>query len=170
MSSRRMMDLVVQRSAVELFASIGVAIAPMPAIVTAPRFGPEDLVGIVQISVNGGKGSLAVGASPATLSKAKGYSPTSGTQDWVRELANQLAGRIKNRLARYQVRVEVSLPSAFGRSAFERGLELKGATTVYLFRTIKDDIQVVLSGDVGNIDLRFSGADGVAEEGELILF
>jgi hypothetical protein len=165
-----MMDLVVQRSAVELFASIGVAIAPMPAIVTAPRFGAEDLVGIVQLSVNGAKGSLAVGASPATLARAKGYSPTSSMQDWLRELANQLAGRIKNRLARYQVTVEVSLPSAFARSAFERGFELKGATTVYVFRTIKDDVQVVLSGDVGSIDLRFSGADGVAEEGELILF
>jgi hypothetical protein len=165
-----MMDLVVQRSAVELFASIGVAIAPMPAIVTAPRFGAEDLVGIVQLSVNGAKGSLALAASPTTLAKAKGYTTTSSIQDWLRELANQLAGRIKNRLARYQVTVEVSLPSALARSAFDRGFELRGNTTVYVFRTIRDDVQVVLSGDVGNTDLRFSGIEGVAEEGELILF
>jgi hypothetical protein len=170
MSSRRMMDLVIQRSAVELFASIGIAIAPMPAVVANPRLGADDFVGIVQLSVNGARGSLAVAASLSTLSKAKGAVAAPSMQDWLRELVNQLAGRIKNRLARYQVSVDVSLPSALARSAFDRGFEIKGNTTVYAFRTIRDDIQVMLTGELGNIDLRFSGAEGVAEEGELILF
>jgi hypothetical protein len=166
-----MMDLVIQRSAVELFASIGVAIAPMPAVVAAPRLGADDFVGIVQIAVNGARGSLAVAASPGTLAKAKGATPQSNVQDWLRELANQLAGRIKNRLARYQVTVDVSLPSVLARSAFDRTFQAKsGSTTVYSFRTIKDDVQVVVTGEVGNTDLRFSGAEGVVEEGELILF
>jgi hypothetical protein len=165
-----MIDLMVQRSAVELFASIGIAIAPTPAIIAAPHFGPDDMVGIVQLSLNGVKGSLAVATSPATMARAKGQAVTTSIQDWLRELANQLGGRLKNRLARYQVAVEVSLPSAFARSAFDRGFEFKGSTTVYLFRTIKDDVQVVLSGDLGNADLRFVGGDGIIEEGELILF
>jgi hypothetical protein len=165
-----MIDLMIQRSAVELFASIGLAIAPTPAIVGSPRLGSDDVVGLVQLSVNGTRGTLAVSASAATLAKAKGQPVTTPIQDWVRELANQLGGRIKNRLARFQVSIEVSLPSALARSALDRGFEFKGPTTVYIFRTIKDDIQVVLSGDLGSADLRFTGAEGIAEEGDLILF
>ena len=161
---------MVQRSAVELFASIGIAIAPTPAFVATPRFGPDDLVGIVQLSLNGVKGSLALATSPATMAKAKGPTVAASIQDWLRELANQLGGRLKNRLARYQVAVEVSLPTAFARNALERSVDFKGITTVYVFRTIKDDVQVVLSGNLGNADLRFSGGDGIVEEGELILF
>jgi hypothetical protein len=171
MSSRRMIDLMIQRSAVELFASLGVAIAPTPPTVGSPRIQPDDLVGLVHLSVNGVRGTLALCASPMTLSKTKGHpGVATGMHDWLRELANQLAGRIKNRLARYQVSVEVSLPTALGRNALDRGHEFKTPTTIYVFRTVRDDVQVVLSGDIGSIDLRFSGSAGIAEEGELILF
>jgi hypothetical protein len=165
-----MIDLMIQRSAVELFASLGVAIAPTPATVGAGRFQADDLVGIVQLSLNGLRGSLSICVSPATAARAKGHVTSGSMRDWLRELANQLAGRIKNRLARYQASVEVSLPSVLVRSALDRAQDQNGPNIVYVFRTVKDDVQVVLSGDIGNTDLRFSGTANIAEEGDIILF
>src|SRR5258705_2070077 len=71
-----------------------------------------------------------------------------GLQDWMREVTNQLAGRIKNRFSRYRLVVQVGLPSATTVGFGEAAPEAQRDALVYVFRTLKDDVLVTLSGGV----------------------
>lgn len=173
--SHAVIDLMVQRSAVDLFASLGVSIAPTSAALAArgpspkERSAAEDLIVTVQVTVNGKRGSLTLAVPPKALERAKGQMGRSGLTDSVRELGNQLAGRIKNRLARYRVPVEMGLPSVFTRSTYRQPVgEAPGL--VYLFHTLTEDIQIDLSSHFAELDLRYDGSVDIAEEGDLLLF
>src|SRR6266850_486000 len=59
------------------------------------------------------QGLLALACSSPTLTRTKpSVDDSPALQDWLRELTNQLAGRIKNRFGRYRVPLHVGLPSA----------------------------------------------------------
>jgi hypothetical protein len=169
MSSRSTVDLLVQRSAFEVFAALGVSVAPTPYGVTGRRAGADDLIGVMQLTLNGGRASLSLCVSPKTLEGAAAALGRSTTQDCLRELVNQLAGRIKNRLARYQVSMDFGLPTVFTRSAHSPGSsDFKNLT--YVFRTLNEDVQVELSKQFTSLELKYGGALDIAEEGDVILF
>jgi hypothetical protein len=165
--SRAFMDLILQRSTIELFESYGVAVAPTNSSEADRK--PPDLIGSVQLSGSAIRGVLTLAASSATVTRTlQRTSEAQGLQDWVRELTNQLAGRIRNRFARYQLAIQVSLPTTKDpRSEPPKG---KHTELVYVFRTLKDDVVVKLSGDIDEASLVFSSNAAVAEEGEIILF
>jgi hypothetical protein len=162
------MDLIIQRSTIELFESYGVAVAPAESSEVPQK--QTDFVGSVQLAGSAIRGILAVGASTATLTRTL---PRTGQpqalQDWVRELTNQLAGRVRNRFARYQLTIQVSLPSSKHPQS-EAAPKPKNTELVYVFRTLREDVVVKLSGDFDEASLVFSANAGIAEEGEIILF
>ena len=92
-----------------------------------------------------------------------------GLQDWLRELTNQLAGRIKNRFGRYRVPIHVGLPSAT-KGVGEPKHDNQQSALVYLFRTLKDDVYVMLSGGFESATFDLQGGPNPAEEGDIILF
>ena len=135
MASRPIIDLLVQRSAYEVFAALGVSVAPAPYGSGERRATPDDLVGVIQLTLKGARASLSLCLSPRTVEGAAASLGRSTTQDCLRELVNQLAGRLKNRLARYQVRMDVGLPTVFTRSAL--GLASRDLQNlVYVFRSL----------------------------------
>ena len=166
--SRAFMDLIIQRSTIELFESYGVAVAPADSSDVPQK--PADFVGSVQLSGTAIRGVLNLAASRDTLTRTL---PRTGQtlvlQDWVRELTNQLAGRIRNRFARYQLSIQVSLPTS-NHPASQPPKSAKQTELVYVFRTLKDDVIVKLSGDFDEGSLVFSSNPAVAEEGDVILF
>src|SRR5262249_21624387 len=131
------------------FAAYGVVAAP--ASLTGGRSlirAPDHLVGMVHITAPGPRrGVLMLSTSNATLSKMKG-SPSDplSLQDWMRELTNQLAGRIRNRFARYQVPLQLGLPTALNGSVMEKDPDSKGLGLVCVFHTTRDKIHVILTG------------------------
>lgn len=170
MASRNIVDLLVQRSAYEVFAGLGVSIAPTPYGFAGRRGSPDDLVGVVQLTLNGARASLSLCVAPKTVEGASVSLGRSSPQDCVRELANQLAGRVKNRLARYQVPLDVGLPTVLSRSAHTPGSSDFTRNLVYVFRTLNEDVQVELSNHFAKLDLVYTGTVDIAEEGDVILF
>jgi hypothetical protein len=169
MASRPTIDLLVQRSAYEVFAALGVSVAPTPCGSGERRATADDLVGVIPLTLKGCRASLSLCLSPRTLEGAATGLGRSTTHDCLRELVNQLAGRIKNRLARYQVPLDVGLPTVFTRTALgaaSRDLQ----NLVYVFRSLTEDVQVELSRQFAALELRYGGTLDIAEEGDVILF
>ena len=90
--------------------------------------------------------------------------------DWARELVNQLMGRIKNRLVRFQVMLRVGLPTATTPDLAER--QTSGAKTRlnYSFHTLRGDVLVTLAGHLDERVLVFTGNVEGVDEGDVILF
>ena len=88
------------------------------------------------------------------------------SDDWARELVNQLIGRIKNRLLQLGVAVRIGLPSNV------MAISLSGPATprVYAGRTAQGDVLVLVEGLPHDAELACAVAQDLALEGDLILF
>jgi len=172
MPSRAAIDLMVQRSAFDLFAGMGVSVAPTPGTAGPVREAPDDLIGVVTMTIEGQRATLSLCVPPRTLERARTPPGIRGAGACVQELTNQMAGRVRNRLARYQVRVDMGLPSVFARSALWSGVRdaVSGEGLVYVFRTMTEDVRVELSRNFAALELRYNGTVDVAEEGDVLLF
>lgn len=160
---------LVQSTTVELFHSYGVAVAPAQRSNIRPAAGPGDCAGMIGFTAPRFTGSLTL-AVPVDVLKQMRDAPNSDSAlgDWVRELTNQLLGRIKNRLMRFQIVLQVGVPIAVNRRAFAQ--ETTGTQSVYVFRALRGRFFVALSGHLDPSALQFSGSINVAGEGDLIIF
>lgn len=171
-SSRPILDIIVQSCTVELFHSRGVAIAPVS--VTRKSAQPcrtSELVGVMAFSGQNGNGratlSLEAGVyrlfTPAVVDDA-------GLHDLLRELTNQLVGRIKNRLMQFQIVLRIGLPSAMSPDALGRQRPHSANAVGYLFRTLRGEIVVTMDGGIDEEALSYSSAIQIPKEGEFITF
>ncbi len=169
--------LIVQRSTIELFDAYTVAVAPMPAEAVGgrPVSRPNDhLVGMVQVVAPQRRGVLTLSTSPATLVRTRPTASDARSQlDWMRELTNQLAGRVKSKFARYQLPLQMSLPSALSSAMLDRNQVVssaKGTDLVFVFHALRDVVLVTLTGGFDDTGLALIADATVAEEGDVILF
>jgi hypothetical protein len=171
-ADRTIVSLIVQRSTIELFAAYNVAVAPV--LIVGPIVRPTDhLVGMVQVTASDRRGRLTMSTSPVTLSRTRSRqtSPDLHAQlDWMRELTNQLAGRVKSRFARYGLPLQTGLPTALSSSAMARNSVPHGADLVLLFHTLRDQILCTLSGGFDGTGLALQSEAAVADEGQVIIF
>lgn len=157
----------------ELFQSRGIAVAPLPSSVGNPHqisyFG---LAGIV--SLNGVKASGAVSLSWAdpvfSLFTPPVTSSSMQARDLMRELTNQLAGRIKNRLLNFALMLTIGVPTVLSGQALERQRQRRETEVVFLFRTLRGEVIVTLDLLLEGDSLSFTGEGRVAKEGEFIPF
>ena len=92
--------------------------------------------------------------------------------DWVRELTNQLAARLKHRLLPFEVDMQPALPSLVSRSALEdqqSQARFPNART-YVARTLRSEIIVILQCGIDESRLNYAGAVDVANAGDVIVF
>jgi hypothetical protein len=89
--------------------------------------------------------------------------------EWARELANQLMGRIKNRLLQFSATLQLGLPST-SDAATESGRERSATLRVYVGRTVRGNVLLTLEGMPEESELSYVGPEGLALEGEAILF
>lgn len=191
-------DIVLQRSVIDLFASHGVVVAPVSVSEIGQRK-PfcHDFVAVVHFTNPRLRGSIAFSAPTTTLTGMKhGPRAAGAVSDWARELVNQLSGRVKNKLIRYQINLDVSLPSVFDRRIFETkrssatpfltdpGLaflekshakvpakaKFSRRNTLYEFRTVGAELVVTLHADYCDEGLVVANHGTGVEEGEIILF
>ena len=173
--SRSSLDTMIQGSAVDLFHSCGLAVAPVArSQVRSDVLQTPELGGIISFVGRGFTGTLTVGISPAVfaLIKQDPMRPYTG-RDWVREMTNQLLGRIKSRLLQFHITLQAGLPTVMGSDAIERQRARGGLFSAYKFRTLRGDVLVTLSGDIDPGIFVYTGAapaTGVATEGDVILF
>jgi hypothetical protein len=173
-AARTAIDTILQSSAVELFHSQGVAVAPLrPAPLGAQqRF--YDWVGLIHFEAANLSGVLTVSVPMAIWSsrERQGNAPSDAETlaDWHRELANQLMGRIKNRLLKFQLVMRPRLPSALSGAALELHRKRSASEVLYRFRALRGDILVVVDAPLERAILAYAGDAQIAREGELILF
>ena len=117
------------------------------------------------------EGNLILSMSEKTGARMlrTGIKPASAN-DWLKELANQLLGRIKLRLMRFQVTLAVGLPTPITGPSLARHRALKETDLVYVFRTLEDNVVVSLSGRFDLTTLVFSSSSLPPEEGDVTFF
>jgi len=90
--------------------------------------------------------------------------------DWIRELTNQLLGRIKKRLSQLQVNLQAGLPSLATLDMLQRLQASNKAPSVYQFRTLRGDVIVVVDAVIDYSAMSYAGALELPNEGDIILF
>ena len=134
---KNLIDAIVQGATVDLFRTYGVAVAPIPRSPVPPTSFPEGYCGMISFNGQGFTGTLTlfVPAPILSLTKAGAQLPLH-ERDWIREMANQLMGRIKTRLLQLQVTLRVGLPSTMDRRMVERRhTSTSGSLLIFEFRT-----------------------------------
>jgi hypothetical protein len=170
---RPLLDALVQSTTVELFQSRGIAVAP----ISAQQGNPHQtvyfaLAGLVSLSGPHANGSLTLSWADGVFSLfSPPIPPTSmGARDLLRELTNQLSGRIKNRLLNYTVVLTIGVPTVLSGQALGRQRPHRDTEVVYQFRTLRGEVVVTLDLDIDPSTLTYSGAHKVAKEGDFIPF
>jgi hypothetical protein len=173
-AARTAIDTILQSSTVELFHSQGVAVAPLKPcpLGTQQRF--YEWVGLIHFEAADLSGVLTVSTPMAVWANRAaslgGPADAEALSDWHRELANQLIGRVKNRLLKFQLVLRPRLPSALSGAALELHRKRSAQEVLYRFRALRGDVLVVVDAPLDRAILQYSGELQVAREGELILF
>ena len=171
-ANKNIIDEIIRECAVELFSQQGTELAS-----GAESLDPHDYVAVIGFYGDSMRGALGIGLDRAIvaqiLESAGAASSARGMlEDWVGEAANQLLGRVKNRLLGYGVTLGLALPMVL------RGVEVhlvKATSEIWQYRfacaqggmTIWFDARI----DDGIVLERQSGPDQmVASEGALTLF
>ncbi len=170
-SARRVIDLIVQTAGVELFRAYGIAAAPMPPVpLDACELANDTPASLIKFTGPAFRGQLALCIPDVVLQRTTREAMTlERKRDWIQELCNQILGRIKNRLIRYQVALQSGVPSALTASGVKR-TPRQSTDLAYLFRTMTGSAVVWLNGDFDRTSLVFSGAADVVGEGDVLLF
>lgn len=103
-----LIDGLVRNATEALFATYGARLDPdgTPLSRTLKK---TQLLGVIGFSSRDLSGALLM-AMPRALVERTLPTPDANPGDWCGELANQLLGRLKNQLLKYQVAVNLSLP------------------------------------------------------------
>lgn len=168
--NQAVLDVIIRSATVGLFHSYGVAAGPQ--LQARPQTAHESsLCGSIRFNGKGFEGVLELIVPEPVLARVRNQPLTAHTsRDVIRELTNQLMGRIKNKLLSFQVSLTLSLPS-ITRYVPDRSPASSTQTgmLVYEFRTLEGPVFVILRGKFGEETLVFTSA-GVSSEGDVILF
>jgi hypothetical protein len=166
-------DTLIQSSAVALFHAYGVAAAPLtPAVVRPEDFAPHYPLAAIGLKAPNIDATLILSVPQEICAQVRmGQQRLLDGRELLRELVNQAAGRIKNRLIQYQVTVRCGLPSVADRDLdLDRVAPQRGPITLYRLRTIYGHVLVALKGTVDPSALVYSTTTVLNAEGDIIVF
>ncbi len=168
---RGALDALVLGALVDLFQAYDVAVAPLPRLVPGrPPALPDLSAAIAFTRARAASGRLTLSASPAVLDLTRGGAGDSLRIDWIRELANQLMGRIKNRLLHFSARVDVGTLSHVDSKLLATQLQKVPSPRVYAARTLRGEVVVTIDGLPEESELVYVGAGTQPAEGDMLLF
>jgi hypothetical protein len=168
---RGAIDAMVSGALVELFDAYGVALAPLPRVTAARAPVLPDLSATIAFSRPGAApGRLALSAPTAVVDLSRGPSGAALREDWIRELTNQLMGRIKNRLLHFSVRVTVGALSLVDGKQLALQLERTPQARIYSGRTLRGEVVVSLDGMPDEAELTYVGPGAQPAEGDMLFF
>lgn len=166
-------DSLVQGSLVDLFGAYQVAVAPLPrssrpSIPTLSYISAT--VGFVRLGLASPAGRITLSLPSALLAQMSPLAAGKLQADWARELANQLMGRIKNRLLPFNVRLQLGVSTLVDSARLVHQLHGSSEARVYIGRTLRGEIVVTFEGVPEDSELSYTGPVGQASEGDAILF
>jgi hypothetical protein len=147
-------------------------VAPISVIRKSPQPSRHfELVGVMAFSGQSGNGRATLSLETPVYKQFSGPDANAaGLHDVLRELTNQLVGRIKNRLMQFQVVLRIGLPSAMSPDALSRQRPPTANAVTYLFRTLRGEIVVTMDGGIDEESLSYSSAIHILKEGEFVAF
>ncbi len=147
----------------DLFGAYGVAFAPLPNASGATASIPEITVAAAFRSspINGGR--LTLSLPGPLLEQMRSTESTSVRMDWARELANQLLGRIKNRLLPFGIRLELGLLTLLDQNVLRHQLQTPAGLKLYAGRTLRGQVLITAYGLPGDSALAYVGSGSAAE-------
>lgn len=170
MSISTPLDTLIQAAVVDLFQSHNVAVAPVArATAATARCASSDTAAQISFSSPAATGSLSL-SLPDELVKAMGGDSLHMARDRVREMTNQLMGRIKSRLIHFGVLLQTGLPTMANCDLLRHALEESETARIFVFRSLRGDILVALDGAFDESRLKYIGRAGHGTEGDVILF
>jgi hypothetical protein len=170
---RGALDSLVQGSLVELFAAYSVAVAPQPRQSRLSGLTLPDIsaaVGFINLAPGTQAGRLTLSLPAEVLDRMPLSAGGALKNDWARELANQLMGRIKNRLLQFNVRLQVGVSTLADSATLAHQLGTSLDTRVYSGRTLRGEAVVTIEGLPEDSELSYVGSNKVGSEGDAILF
>lgn len=171
-SVRGAIDSLVLGSLVDLFGAYGVAVGPLPRRAQQPEPQASDISASVSFSRNPGQtGRVTLSVPSALVELMRGETGSTMQKDWARELTNQLAGRIKNRLLQFSVRIQVGALALIDSKVLAHQLGATSSARRYSGRTLRGEVVVTVQGMPEESELTFVGLGASsAVEGDLIVF
>ena len=167
------LDALMIEVTIDLFAGYGVEVHYLGCGASDP---PEDVTvaGVIDFFGDDFRGTLLVAATASFFARTSYLpppTPHATVLDWAGELANQLLGRLKNRLYGRGITMDVSTPKSL--SGAPLSTPKANSTRAYIFRDSEQQIWVrldVLTSD--GVDLAHPRSDGgeAVHEGDLVLF
>lgn len=177
-TQRAVMDTIVQGSLVDLLQSCGVAVAPQPrgrlnlAELVIPEFSSAIAFTLAQApNVTPKPGRLTLSLPEPLFAIMKSDTARRPPPfDWVRELTNQLAARIKHRLLTMGAAMQPMLPSMITRESLEASRIRFASMRVYVGRTLRGDVLVTLDAAIDESRLNYTGPVDIGNAGDIIVF
>jgi hypothetical protein len=169
---RQVLDIILQSCTVELFHSLGVALAPVARSWTA--MAPREhftVVGTTTFSDPKANGSLALSMDQGVYTLFPNPALTDHARhDLLREMTNQLIGRIKNRLLQFQVTLRTGLPTVIRKQMIDRQFASGTPFAAYVFRTLRGEIVMTVHGLIDESALNYAARIEIPKEGDFIEF
>ena len=173
-SVRGAIDSLVLGSLVDLFAAYDVAVGPLPRGPQLPDPQASDISASVSFTRKPGQiGRVTLSVPTALLELMRNEAGSVQQRDWARELTNQLAGRLKNRLLQFSVRIQIGALAIIDSKVLSHQLAAASSTRRYAGRTLRGEVVVTVQGAPEDSELTFVGAGAganTAVEGDLIVF
>lgn len=169
---RQILDVILQSCTVELFHALGVAAAPVARSWTAsaPREHFE-LVGTATFVEKKANGTLLLSLDDGVYALFTQPAPNAPIKhDFLRELTNQLIGRIKNRLLQFRLTLRTGLPSVMRKQTLDQQFKTSTPFAAYVFRTIRGEIVMTVHGIIDEAALDYANRIEVPQEGEFLEF
>jgi CheY-specific phosphatase CheX len=161
---RQLMRDLTKTCSVELFETYGVSIR---AVDELPEVSVE-LAGIIGFTRQHMRGAMIVGTTSAVLEKSHASAHNTSRRDWSAELANQLLGRVKNRMVARGVDVQMTTPLALRGKALT--VDDEGQMEVFDFEGLEGCVRVWLDLELsGKVEVRAT-EEKIASEGDMMLF
>ena len=168
---RASFDFLVQSSLVGLFAAYEVAVAPLQGLAGSSQPEAQDISVAMpfQCAAHASTGRLTLSMPRLLLDIMKSAETKYVKLDWARELANQLGGRIKNRLLPFGVRLDIGTASLMDSRQVRIEIASQAVESVYPAMTGSGPLLVTLEGLRTELDATNIGSPSPTE-GSTIFF
>jgi hypothetical protein len=168
--NQSILKTLIQGATVELFQCYRIAVAPMLQNQPLPKQVNDYVGGYGTFTGDGLNGTLGllVPKTVFSLASVEGIR-IFNILDWTKELTNQLFGRIKSRLAHYQMLILGAIPSALDGKSLEMRVAASSPFMTAHFRSIRGQVIVTVAGTIDYSKFQFSSLTHVPEAGDIVM-
>jgi chemotaxis protein CheX len=165
-SNYEMLAKVVAESVEKVFAAYDTALE----VSEAGSVGHE-VVAVIGYAADEVRGGLALGITKYLAEKTM-PTPDTPTYDWAGELANQILGRVRNRMLSYKLDLQISTPVVLHGLGVQVAPPGHTGVRVASYQSGADVVQVLLEArfETGYVLPEKNEGDGAVDEGEMLLF